>query len=168
MAGWHHDNAKWKPKLCAVCKTEFTPKSGVNKFCSSKCRGKWKYITQAFSTDRQYKNISGNWSRYLARLLSVNGNRRSLLTKEILFDILKKQNYKCALTGVPLTCILKKGTTTKTNASVDRIEAGGPYTKDNVQLVCRAVNCWRNNTSISEFIEWCRKIVIFADKQKDK
>ena len=162
MAGWNHDNAKWKPKKCASCGNEFIPKSGINKFCSPQCRGKWKYITGSGSTENQYKDISGNWDRYMSRLLYYGGRKRDKLTKEILLAQLKRQNYLCALTGIPLTCILIRGKQTKTNASVDRLVAGGPYTADNIQLVCRAVNSWRNDLSVEEFVSWCRKVVDHA------
>lgn len=157
--GWHHDNANWKPKTCAVCGAEFVPRSGVNKFCSAQCRGKWKYVTGKGSTENQYKKISGDWLRYLSRLLYYGGRKRDKLTRDDLLAQLEKQNYKCALTGRPLTCELKRGVAYPTNASVDRIVAGGPYTPDNIQLVCRAVNLWRGATPITEFVDWCAAVV---------
>jgi len=159
MAGWHHENANWKPKPCAVCGAEFTPHSGVHKFCSVQCKGKWQYITGAQSTENQYKQISGNWARYCARLLYYGGRKRDQLTKQILLDKLQAQDYKCALSGVPLTCDLSKGVVSQTNASVDRIVAGGSYTEDNIQMVCRALNHWRADTSIEDFVAWCRRVV---------
>ena len=159
MAGWHHENANWKPKPCAVCDTEFTPHSGVHKFCSIPCKGKWKYITGTMTTESQYKLISGNWDRYCARLLYYGGRKRDKLTKETLLRKLQAQGFKCALSGVPLTCDLSKGVVSQTNASVDRIVAGGPYTEDNIQMVCKALNHWRADTSVEDFVAWCRKVV---------
>jgi hypothetical protein len=159
MAGWHHENANWKLKACAVCGAEFTPKSGVHKFCSDACRGKWKYITGDGSTENQYKKISGNWDRYCARLLYYGGRKRDKLTKAILLRKLRDQDFKCALSGTPLTCDLSRGVVSQTNASVDRIVAGGPYTEDNIQMVCKALNHWRADTSIEDFVAWCRKVV---------
>ena len=165
MAGWgtFHD---FKPKLCAVCGKEFVPKSGVHKFCSTSCKGKQKYIMGWVTTQNQYEAISGNWERYLSRLLYYGGRKRDMLTREILMEQLRRQNYLCALSGVPLTCTLKKGTSCATNASVDRVTAGGAYTADNIQLVCRALNHWRADTSVPDFIEWCRKVVAYADSQR--
>ena len=159
VGGWNHDNANWKPKTCVVCGGSFTPKSGVHKFCSSPCKGKWKYITGEGSTENQYKKISGNWVRYASRLLYFKGRKRDQLTREDILRQLEKQNYKCALTGKELTCVLQKGTVSKTNASIDRIIAGGPYTPENIQMVCKAVNLWRGNTPIAEFVDWCRAVV---------
>ena len=159
MAGWHHENANWKLKNCAVCGAEFKPFSGAHKFCSETCKGKWKYITGSVTTASQYKLISGNWSRYVSRLLYYGGRKRDQLTREILLQKLEDQQYRCALTGVPLTCNLEKGVVCPTNASVDRIIAGGPYTADNIQMVCRAVNMWRGDLPIEEYVDWCQKVV---------
>ncbi len=146
-------------KSCVVCENEFTPKSGVNKFCSESCKGRWKYITGEASTENQYKKINNNWRRYLHRLLYSNGRKRDGLTVNTLLEILERQDYKCALSGVDLTCQLTKGKRHDTNVSVDRITPGGPYTVDNIQLVCRALNSWRADLSIPDFISWCKKVV---------
>lgn len=159
MAGWYHDTANWKPKLCAVCSSEFIPKSGSHRFCTAKCKGKWQYISGRNSTENQYRVISGNWKRYCSRLLYYAGRKRDKLTVEVLLEKLAKQNYLCALTGKPLTCTLEKGNRSLTNASIDRIMAGGPYTSDNIQMVCRAVNLWRGDIPIPEFVDWCRLVV---------
>jgi hypothetical protein len=162
-----HETGPTKNKFCAVCEAEFLPKSGSHKFCSTSCKGKWQYITGQASTEAQYEKINGNWSRYLSRLLYSSGRKEQNLTRELLFLKLQEQNYLCALTGLPLTCKLEKGTKTWTNASIDRITAGGPYTKDNIQIVCRGVNCWRSDQTIEEFVAICRKVVEHADRGRE-
>lgn len=156
MPGWNHYNIDWQPKQCPVCSKTFTPNSGVHKFCSVVCKGKWKYITGEMSTEAQYKLISGNWSRYFSRLVAQK--KRESLSVDDLLDLLEKQDGKCALSGVELTCQLEVGKKFKTNASIDRIEAGGPYIKDNVQLVCSALNSWRGDTDLREFVWWCKQV----------
>jgi hypothetical protein len=146
-------------KICKHCSAEFTPKSKKHVFCTSTCKGKHKYVCGSLTTEGQYKQISGNWSRYASRLMMSNGRKRDGLTTQIILDLLEEQDYCCALTGVPLTCQLEVGVDFKTNASLDRIEAGGPYIKSNVQLVCKAVNSFRGNLSIEEFKWWCKKVV---------
>lgn len=153
-------------KNCIVCSKEFKPKSGVNKFCSSSCKGKWKYITGVASTENQYKKISNNWRRYLSRLIYSGGRKRYDLKTVTLLKILERQNYKCALSGEDLTCVLTKGYKQSTNASVDRIVPGGPYTEDNIQLVCRALNSWRGDLSIKDYTRWCKKVVDHQTKKK--
>ena len=163
MSGWHHEAAKWSTKTCPVCQSTFTPNSGAHKFCSATCKGKWKYISGVMTTESQYKSISGNWPRYLTRLRYYGGRKRDALSLDTLMATLVKQDYRCALTGVLLTCQLEQGVVCPTNASVDRIQAGGPYTPGNIQLVCRAVNMWRSNLPVAEFVDWCRAVVDYHD-----
>lgn len=112
---------------------------------------------KSLSTEIQYQTISGNWKRYFSRILART--QRNNLTVENLLELLEKQNGLCALTNEPLTCILVKGKTYRTNASIDRIQAGGPYTLDNVRLVCRIVNTMRWDMCDKELIHWCRKVL---------
>jgi hypothetical protein len=162
MAGWH---GQFKKKPCVVCGAFFQPKSGVHKFCCDSCKGKWRYLTEQVTTKTQYKGISGNWDRYLSRLLYAAGRKRDQLTRDVLLELLEKQNYRCALSGVELTCILEKGKRYPTNASVDRINPGGPYTKDNIQLVCRAVNSWRSDLPLETFIWFCQRVAETSQKR---
>jgi hypothetical protein len=140
----------------------FTPKSGVHKYCTESCKGKAKYLFGWESTETQYAKISGNWPRYFSRLLAKG---RKELSVEILLALLEKQQGCCALSGIPLTCTLEKGKRFKTNASIDRIKAGEPYSPENVQLVCSAVNSWRSDTDLDEFIWYCKQITQFQEKK---
>ena len=158
----------FKPKICPVDGVEFIPKSGIHKFCSETCKGKWKYLSGKLTTESQYKEIAGNWKRYVSRLLYYGGRKRDLLSQDILLKKLEEQDYKCALSGVPLTCNLEKGIKFPTNISVDRIIPGGPYAENNIQLVCRALNSWRADLSLSDYIEWCRKVVEHQDQVKER
>mgnify|MGYP001588247783 CR=1 FL=1 len=80
------------------------------------------------------------------------------LVPEDLIKLLEKQDGKCALSGVTLTCQLEKGNIAITNASIDRIEAGGPYIIENIQLVCKSINAFRLDKSTDEFIWWCKQV----------
>ncbi len=158
MTGWHHENANWTPKACVVCATEFVPKSGASRFCSAKCKGKWPYITGVLSTENQYRFISGNWRKYYLRLLQAHSRKSDGLTVEHLLKLHEIQDGLCALSDTPMTCELIKGTICYTNASIDRIKAGGPYAPDNVQLVCRHVNSWRGIMPLEVFVSVCRAV----------
>lgn len=168
MAGWNHNNANWKPKKCQVCGEEFKPKSGPHKFCSEVCKGKWQYISGRVSTESQYKTISGDWGKYLNRLTYSQARKGSGLSKEILLKILERQDYKCALSGLPLTCSLEKGVKFSRNASIDRIEAGGSYSEENIQLVCRNLNSWRSDTDLGEFIDMCEAVTKFQQAKRER
>jgi hypothetical protein len=81
--------------------------------------------------------------------------------------VFDRQYGLCALSGEPLTCLRKSGVKYKTNASIDRIEAKGSYAEDNIQLVCVAVNKFRIDMDIEEYINWCRKVAYNADKKEN-
>ena len=151
----------FKEKHCVVCNTLFIPRSGIHKCCTESCRGKWKYINGSVSTESQYKYISGNWVRYFSRLMR---KWRSGLTTQDLINQLNKQNGKCALSGIELTCQLEAGKRFKTNASIDRIQAGGDYSPDNIQLICSALNSWRADSDLNEFIWFCKQVTEYQEK----
>lgn len=142
---------------CKVCKKLFEKKSGSHQFCSKECKGKWKYITGSGNTEAQYKKISGDWFKYFQRLVCQKD--RGSLTSEMLIELLEKQEGKCALTGVTLTCILEKGNRAWTNASIDRIIPGGPYILENVRLTSARINIMRSNMSDEELLYWCKLVV---------
>jgi len=109
--------------------------------------------------EKQRTDIHGNFELYFKRLVK----RVKTLSVEDCLDLYKKQNGLCAISGVPLTCIVGElGEHPKTNASLDRIvhgEVGGQYTKDNVRLVCAIVNYMRLNQSDEELLWWSHQIV---------
>jgi len=140
---------------CPTCQQEFTPKRSWQKFCSRRCNNK----ARKRPVGKQREWISGNWKRYLNRLVTIKD--RKALTTDDLLALLEEQGGRCALTGVKLTNILVGGRKVWTNASVDRIVSGGPYIRSNIQLVCSAVNSFRSSMSIEEFREWCRLVSKF-------
>jgi len=152
-------------KKCCVCGTNFVPVNNHQKYCSKKC-SRFVYKTQGGgTTEGQYEKISGNWNRYFVRLCARSFNRGGL-SPSTLIKILEKQNGKCALSGVELTCVLQKGIISKTNASIDRIDPKGEYTLENIQLVCAVINKFRIDTPLEEFKEWCRKVAEYAVHKK--
>ena len=156
---------KLQDKLCVICQEPFQPRSGIHKFCSSTCKEKQNQLTGSMSVEKQYERISGNWGAYFTRLITAKRKEDGLTTQDLLF-ILQKQDYKCALTGIRLTCLLELGTVCKTNASIDRLEAGGLYCADNIQLVCRAVNSFRNDLDLSTFIWWCKQVAAYSERKE--
>lgn len=144
---------------CLVCQTKFQKTRSTHKFCGQSCKRSYPYISKKLTTEKQYLYISGNWEKYFGRLL-YKRRKDDGLTREVLMEVLRRQDYKCALSGKTLTCILSVGDgPCRTNASIDRIVAGGSYSKDNIQLVCKAINSFRNDMPVNEFVEWCRAVV---------
>ena len=86
--------------------------------------------------------------------------RRNLefdLTIDQLVEILKKQDYKCALTGWDLE-FSSGGSFGKRNplgCTLDRKDTNLGYTGNNVQLVCCLANITRSNLTLDQFKELC-------------
>ena len=133
---------------CIVCDNVFKTFHPKYLCCSAEC-GK------THKTNTRYKRESGNWFLYFKHLLS---KKDTDVTAQDLLTLLNKQKGKCVLSGTKLTCEKVKGKYVKTNASIDRIIAGGEYNIENIQLVCRAVNSFRHDLTISEFITWCKRV----------
>lgn len=140
-----------------VCGTKFVPSRMTTQCCSEKCRKRWRYLSGNASTAKAYETLSGNWERYYRRLVNKRG-RSETLTVEYLMELHEQQGGKCALTGEELTCKLIYGKKQWTNASIDRIVPAKGYVRGNVQLVCAAVNMWRGNLPLSDYIKWCKMV----------
>lgn len=109
-----------------------------------------------------HKNISGTFYGMLkksARLRNLEFN----LSKEQLQELLEKQNFKCAFTGLNITIsdinprdksIYWKNTT----ASVDRIDSNKGYTIDNIQFVHKDINYLKKDFTDEEFINYCNLV----------
>lgn len=152
-----------KQKECPICSFKFFPNSGSHKYCSDNCKTKGRHQLGKTTTSAQYKNISGNWDRYFNRLLQ-KAFRRGQLTKGLLKEQLTLQKGLCALSGIELTCWLESGRRFKTNASIDRIRPGEPYSIDNIQLICSALNSWRGDTELKEFVWFCKQVTEYQEK----
>lgn len=65
-------------------------------------------------------------------------------------DLLKIQEDCCAITGLPFQF---QGAQTDNNMlpSLDRIDSNGHYAKDNLQIVCRFINFWKQASDDTEF-----------------
>lgn len=156
MQRWTRERAS--PKKCVQCGDNFMPHGPAARYCSRACGQRYRRAHGIRTTEDQYRIRSGNWSVYYNLRLNEKDRKKTLTVRDVL-DLHGRQNGLCALTGVPLTCELVRGKRNFTNASIDRKVPGGPYTIDNIQLVCSAVNQWRGEIPLGEFVEWCRKVV---------
>lgn len=64
----------------------------------------------------------------------------------LLLRMMGEQEDCCALTGMPLE-YPSEGDDLQMRPSLDRIDSDGHYTPDNVQIVCRFMNRWKNADS---------------------
>lgn len=99
-----------------------------------------------------YKEISG------AKWYSIeqNANIRALefsITKEIVWDLINKQNNKCALTDLVIS--FKDNT-----ASVDRIDNQKGYLVNNIHIVHKDINRIKSDLSLEYFKNLCKLVTI--------
>lgn len=109
------------------------------------------------------KKIEKSAEHTLYKQIQYNAIQRSILfnvTYEFIFGLLKKQNYLCALSGLPIVVAeavhahAKGGTT----ASLDRIDSRAGYTSNNVQWVHKDINLMKLDKTQEEFIGLCKAV----------
>lgn len=98
-----------------------------------------------------YKCISGKfWS-----LLVESSKRREIpleIDKKYAYNILKNQNFRCTLSGIPIQIHQQSQENT---ASLDRIDSSKGYIKGNIQWTHKRINKMKLDDSDDKFIEWC-------------
>lgn len=70
---------------------------------------------------------------------------------EFIADLLEAQNYKCALSGLPISAV--EGT-----ASLDRVDSSKGYTQDNVQWLHKDINMMKRHYNQDYFIHMCKLV----------
>jgi len=109
-------------------------------------------------------NTPGHYYRRIISAVQSRAKRSQTLcdlTAQQLAILEAQQDWRCALTGVSLTHYARRGIW-PTNASIDRIEPGGPYTLENVRIVCHQANMMRGSLTDSELVRWCQRILAHA------
>jgi hypothetical protein len=156
VTGGMPTNKPRRAVTCTGCGKAFqvSPKAANAKYCSAKC-----LKAMCGSTEQQYARMNAGDSplRYFKALLGAN--KRRGLSPDDLMALWVSQAGRCALSGVPMTFRRTLGTRSRTNASIDRISAGGAYIRSNVRLVCAIVNKMRLDMSDVELREWCKHIL---------
>lgn len=109
---------------------------------------------EAISSNVGY--VSGTWYGAIQK----NARTREidfLVTQEYLNDLLIKQDFKCAISQLPIE--IKMGRqNTETTASLDRIDNTLPYIEGNVQFLHKHVNYMKWTHTQEYFIELCKLI----------
>lgn len=134
-------------------------KNGKTLGCK-KCQKMSYYPETRISSALHYKGLhkvflnklgyNSNTNRGLSKKINVN------ITIEELYEILEFQNFKCALTGIPLNILHLSPS--KSNSSIDRIDSNKNYSKDNIQWVLKDVNKMKNDLNNEYFIKLCTHI----------
>lgn len=120
------------------------------------CKQKHRYIRLG----KSHNNISG---AYFSSV-KIGAKQRNIefdITIEDMYNLLTKQNYKCALTGVDITlprCWSTSMDRTLRTASLDRKESNKGYTKDNIQWVHKSINMMKRDLPEEEFVNFCKLV----------
>jgi hypothetical protein len=74
-----------------------------------------------------------------------------------IIDLYSTQRGLCTLSGRPMQ--FGRSSRNSSNAiSLDRIIAGQPYSRENVQLLCRCVNIAKSTLTTEEFVSMCSDV----------
>jgi hypothetical protein len=118
---------------------------------------------------RKRRRHSSSPAAYLANLINQSKYHRNKLqeieyklTSEDLEKIWEEQEGRCALSGVYLTHHRDGDGAKEFNASIDRIDPNGSYTKNNVQLVAYRVNFLKHTLSEDMLYWWVKNIHDFS------
>ena len=77
------------------------------------------------------------------------------ITQAQAWDIINKQGWKCALTGIPFT---SGGGRSDTQPSMDRINSSLGYEPGNVQFLTLRVNYCKRELSDVAFVQLCKQV----------
>ena len=163
---------EWKDgKLkCHICGEYFDPEyfhlAGENKYSIRNGRDKRcpkckieqnKKARQQYSKETKlYKILQERWLG--AKDRAYNKGIPFTITKEDLLELWKQQNGLCNVSKIPMTYELDNGRVF-TNVSIDQKNSGQGYTKENIQLVCSAVNQLKSNWDMDTVVYICKQIV---------
>ena len=134
-------------RKCVKCGIDYIAAAKRQRYCSARCSG-YVSTVRKLIRDNSLKSHLGRLRRYPGR---------GGLSQDFLEQLFKRQDGKCALSGIVMTWDIRSGRV-QTNISLDRISSYAGYAEDNVQLVCRIVNIMKNNLGQLEFLDLCRKI----------
>lgn len=103
-----------------------------------------------------YKVLQERWLG--ARDRANNKGIPFTITKEDLLELWENQEGLCNISKISMTFELDNGRVF-TNVSVDQKKPGQGYTKDNIQLVCSAVNQLKSNWDMDTVLYICKQII---------
>ena len=155
-------NKEWKDGklLCHIC-GEYKDSSEFQNNKDKRCRKckleQNKQARENYSEDiKLQKVLQERWLGAKDRA-TIKGIPFSI-SKEDLVELWHNQDGLCSISKIPMTFELDKGRVF-TNVSLDQKNPGQGYTKDNIQLVCSAVNQLKSNWDMDTVLYICKQII---------
>jgi hypothetical protein len=151
--------AKWTPhtSTCKNCRSE--RRKALN--CS---RAKSRYDNFSIEERKNHLSISSARRRKALRSIpnyfkAVNGGAKKRgfdveITESDLIIQLIRQNGICTLSGRRISLL-------DSSASLDRVDSGIGYTKNNIQWIYKPLNTMKMDLPQSEFIQLCKEIAAY-------
>lgn len=103
-------------------------------------------------TAQQTANAS-NGQEVLQVIKNKNNSFASLdVFSQYVSDLIERQNFRCAITGLLLQQDDLANSDDELKASLDRIDSDGHYEPGNLQVVCRFINRWKGAGQNSQFL----------------
>lgn len=160
VGGW-----VWKCKCDCGNETEANVsklRRGKKKSCGCGVDGKNNYGWKG------YEEIMGTvWNH-----IGIHAKQRKIMLDITIKDgweLFKKQNRRCALSGVLLyfAKTAKELRSKKQTASLDRIDSSKGYTKDNVQWIHKDLNLMKWDWNQHEFLNWCKLVTTYQNEKEN-
>jgi hypothetical protein len=152
---------------CRYCGNEFSNSRSKQDYCPQSlrlCRMQARGMyAENITTEDQYEKLDGNLRGVLNKLRTAKEERRHLRIGDLV-EIWNKQDGRCAITGIAMTCRAERGEFFPYNVSIDRIVPkweGGTYALDNVQFVCKVANVLKQHYRAADTKDAIRE---FAEK----
>lgn len=175
-------------KICTLCKTTPIEKGSWCKQCTKEYNSKYRkmhrkklqQLNKRWREDNSERNRETKYTYYKSSTGRVTellhaANRRAKdkqipidITKEFITNLWAKQNNKCSLTHIEFQIPQERtgGKASPYAPSIDRIDSNKGYTKDNVRLVCVAVNYALNEFGEEIFEKICRAYIVAISNPK--
>ena len=93
---------------------------------------------------------------------AASRNIQVSVTREDALKKIEQQEYRCALTGMPITFPKSSSSPERYTASLDRIDSDGGYSVGNIQWVHKDVNIMKGALPENYFLELCERVVHHA------
>ena len=123
--------------------------------------------TNEYKRNHRYKSFNHYTRDKFSKQRNLSKKRKIEweLTFKQVWELLKKQKGKCAVTGIKMTYYRldevknkRMGTGVDTNLSFDRFDARKGYTIDNIRLVCYAVNYMKSDMTDTKLKAWAKRL----------
>lgn len=155
----HSQNQKrYYECICECGNQVFISRKNLVKGYTKSCGCKWRLANKKHGSWKGHGDIPKDFYSNIRR----GAESRSIefnISIEYLWELLQKQDKKCALSGITLQFSTTRKDNRNKNISLDRIDSRYGYVEGNVQFIHKHINIMKNKFDENYFIELCKKIV---------